>query len=267
MPEGLEAEIWRDACEPLVGRTIVAAEVDERIAPPAFAEAVVGADITGVRRIGKVVLLDLRPPGERTPRSIGLHFGMTGRLVVDGVAAIERLSYASGRDASEWDRCVLLTDPAPAAGAATPALRFNDPRRLGHVSLDPDLSHLGVDIFDVSGPALGAVLARRQIALKTALLDQHVVAGLGNLLVDEMLWWSGLDPHRVPATLSVQEIRRLATTIRRRLPIMLRRGGSTTGTLSPDVRSAPHPCERDGRLLRRETIGGRTTIWCPEHQH
>src|SRR5688572_13640420 len=135
MPEGLEAEIWRMACEPLVGRTIVAAEVDERIAPLAFAEVVVGSLITDIRRIGKVVLLDVRPPVDRIiPTSIGLHFGMTGRLVIDGRAAIERLSYASGRDATEWDRCVLVTDPA-AAGA--PALRFNDPRRLGRVTIDP----------------------------------------------------------------------------------------------------------------------------------
>jgi len=267
VPEGLEAEIWRGACEPLIGRTIVAADVDERVAPFAFAHVVVGATIGDVRRVGKVVLLGLLPTGEQTSRSIGLHFGMTGRLIVDGVAAIERLSYASGRDAAQWDRCVLQTDPAPAAGVGTPALRFNDPRRLGRVTIDPDLSRLGVDIFDVTAAALGAALGRRQIAIKTALLDQHVVAGLGNLLVDEMLWRAGLDPHRPAATLDQREVRRLAEMIRRRLPIMLRRGGSTTGALSPDVRSAPHACARDGFPLRRETIGGRTTIWCPGHQH
>lgn len=265
MPEGLEAEIWREACGPLVGRTIVAAEVDELIAPLAFAEAVIGSFITGARRIGKVVLLDVRPPaGRSTPRSIGLHFGMTGRLVVDGHAAIERLSYSSGRDATEWDRCVLLTEPAALSG---PALRFNDPRRLGRVTIDPDLSGLGVDLFAVTASTLGAALLRRHRALKTALLDQHVVAGLGNLLVDEMLWWSGLDPHRIAASLSKQEVSALAGAVRRRLPIMLRRGGSTTGVLSPEVRAAPHVCERDGHPLRRDVIGGRTTVWCPGHQH
>jgi formamidopyrimidine-DNA glycosylase len=264
MPEGLEAEIWRGACEPLVGRTIVAAVVDDQIAPLAFVEVVTGSVVTGVRRVGKVVLLDVRAPaGRATPRSIGLHFGMTGRLVIDGVAAIERLSYASGRDASEWDRCVLLTDPAAAGG---PALRFNDPRRLGRVTIDPDLSSLGVDLIDVTAARLGAALLPRHRALKTALLDQHVVAGLGNLLVDEMLWWSSLDPHRIAASLSTQEIRGLAGAIRRRLPIMLERGGSTTGVLSPEVRAAPHGCERDGCPLRRDVIGGRTTVWCPGHQ-
>ena len=265
MPEGLEAEIWRGACEPLVGRTIVGADVDERVAPAGFESAIVGSSITGVRRLGKVVLLDVCRMGEAS-HAIGLHFGMTGRLVVDGVAAIERLTYASGRDAAAWDRCVLLTDPSP-AGVGTPGLRFNDPRRLGRITIDPDLSRIGVDIFDVTAPALGAALARRHIELKTALLDQHVIAGLGNLLVDEVLWWSGLNPRRAAATLDQREVRGLAAVIRRRLPIMLRRGGSTTGNLSPDVRSAPHLCERDGLPLRRESIGARTTIWCPGHQH
>ena len=90
MPEGLEAEIWRRACEPLVGRTIVEAVVDPRVVPDGFADVVTGATIEQVRRRGKVVLLD-------TDRAtIGLHFGMTGRLVVDGSAAIDRLLVCIG---------------------------------------------------------------------------------------------------------------------------------------------------------------------------
>ena len=54
--------------------------------------------------------------------------------------------------------------------------------------------------------------------------------------------------------------------IRRRLPVMLRRGGSHTGTLSPDVRAAGGPCPRDGTPLTRSVVGGRTTVWCPAHQ-
>jgi formamidopyrimidine-DNA glycosylase len=102
--------------------------------------------------------------------------------------------------------------------------------------------------------------------LKSALLDQHVVAGLGNLCADEVLWWAGLDPRRTVDSLTVPEIDRLASAIRRRLPIMLARGGSTTGVLSPAVRAACPPCQRDGAPLERLAIGGRTTVWCPRHQ-
>lgn len=230
MPEGLEAEIWRRACEPLIGRTIVEVVVDERVAPDGFADVVTGATIDAARRRGKVVLLDT------DCATIGVHLGMTGRLVVDGVAAIEQLAYASGRDDTAWDRLVVYATPD--GRSAEPALRFNDPRRLGRVSLDADLGHLGVDFAAVTPARLGGALQRRRGVLKSTLLDQQIVAGLGNLCADEVLWWA----------------------------VMLGRGGSTEGVLNPAVRSACPPCERDGTPLERTPIGGRTTVWCPTHQ-
>jgi formamidopyrimidine-DNA glycosylase len=98
------------------------------------------------------------------------------------------------------------------------------------------------------------------------LLDQGVIAGLGNLCADEVLWCSGIDPHRPASSLSDVEVAALCDAIRRRLPEMLAAGGSTMGTLSPEVRAACPPCERDGTPLRRDTIGGRTSVWCPGHQ-
>lgn len=258
MPEGLEAEIWRRASEPLVGRTIVEAVVDERVVPAGFTEVVTGARIEGVRRRGKVTLLD-------TDRgAIGLHFGMTGRLVVDGVAAIERLSYSSGRDDEAWDRLVLFATPG--GRNSPPAVRFNDPRRLGRVSLDADLDRLGVDFDAVTPKRLAAAFAGRRGVLKSALLDQHVVAGLGNLCADEVLWWAGLDPRRPVDSLSGEEVASLAAVIRRRTSQMLAKGGSTHGVLTPSVRTLCPPCERDGAPLERITLGGRTTVWCPTHQ-
>ena len=258
MPEGLEAEIWRRACEPLAGRTIVEAVVDPRVAPDGFVDVVTSATIERVRRRGKVVLLD-------TDRAtIGLHFGMTGRLVVDGSAAIDRLSYASGRDDAAWDRVVLYATPG--GRDAPPAVRFNDPRRLGRVSLDEDFDQLGVDFGDVTPKRLAAAFDGRRGVLKSALLDQHLIAGLGNLCADEVLWWSGLDPRRTVDSLTADEIESLAAAIRGQLPKMLRRGGSTHGVLSPPVRSSCPPCERDGTPLERISIGGRTTVWCPDHQ-
>lgn len=253
MPEGLEAEIWRSALEPIIGRTVTGAWVDERVAPSGFVDAVVGATIVGVRRVGKVVVIE--------GPDIGLHFGMTGRIVVDGEAAIDRLQYASGRDEPEWDRLRLFTDHRP-----PPAVRFNDPRRLGRVSIDPDLSGLGVDFTAVTPKRLAAAIGRRHAPVKSVLLDQHAIAGLGNMCADEVLWWAGIDPHRPASSLDEAEIGVLARAIRRRLPVMLRRGGSHRGTLSPEVRAACPPCERDGSPLRRDTIGGRTAVWCHGHQ-
>jgi len=255
VPEGLEAEIWRSEIETVVGRTVVDAWVDERVAVPGFVDMVIGVRLEGVRRAGKIVLIDTDGP------TIGLHFGMTGRVLVDGSSAIDRLQYSSSRDDAQWDRLRLFT-----GAAEMPAIRLNDPRRLGRVTLDPDVSALGVDIFAVTPARLRRALGARRQAIKTVLLDQTVVAGLGNMCADEVLWWAGIDPHRPAGELDEADVDRLATAIRRRLPVMMRRGGSHCGTLSPTVRSTCPPCDRDGHLLRRDTIGGRTAVWCPHHQ-
>jgi formamidopyrimidine-DNA glycosylase len=257
VPEGLEAEIWRTALAPIVGRRITRAWVDDRVAPPGFVRDVTGSSVAAVRRVGKVVLIDTDGP------TIGLHFGMTGRVVIDGEAPIDQLEYASGQDRPDWDRLRLFTDGTQAVAA----VRLNDPRRLGHISIDPDLAHLGVDIFDLSVTPLENALNGRRIAVKAALLDQTVLAGLGNLCADEVLWWAGIDPYRPANSLDSDEMKRLVEMVRRRLPIMLRRGGSTTGVLSPEVRAACPPCERDGHPLRRDSIASRTAVWCPGHQH
>ena len=110
------------------------------------------------------------------------------------------------------------------------------------------------------------MLGRRHTAVKAVLLDQHVVAGLGNLCVDEVLWWAGIVPHRTADSVAVDETRRLVTVMRRRLRVMLRRGGSTTGVIDPLVRAELPACPRDGAPLRRAQVGGRTTVWCAEHQ-
>lgn len=263
MPEGLEAAIWCRAGEALVGRTIESVTADERVSPEGLEREVVGARIAGVRRRGKVMLLELGDSGRgrSCTQVLGLHFGMTGRLVIDGRAPIERLSYASGRDRPEWDRLRIWT-----GSVQTPALRFNDPRRLGHVSLDADLTGLGPDMFDVTVSELKERFGRRRAAIKTVLLDQQVIAGLGNLCADEVLWRSGVDPRRSAASLRPEEVSALHDAIQHVLPVMLEAGGSTMGRLSPDVRSDCPPCERDGAPLRRDTIGGRTAVWCPHHQ-
>lgn len=259
MPEGLEAEIWRSAIERLVGRTISTVWIDERVADPGLAVVLPGSTIEHIGRRGKVVRI------HTADHVLGLHFGMTGRVIVDGSAPIESLEYSSSRDRPEWDRLRIHT--AGEGGSGPAALRVNDPRRLGHSSLDADLSHLGVDIFDLDAAALATALTGRRAAIKTLLLDQGVVAGLGNLCADEVLWWAGIAPDRLADTLADADVRSIAGAIDERLPIMLGRGGSTSGELDPRTRSALGPCPHDGAVLRRATIGGRTAIWCPCHQH
>jgi len=255
MPEGLEAEIWRRAAEGLVGRTIERVEHDARCAPDGFDAVLTGASIEEVSRRGKVLVV-------HTDRAdLGVHFGMTGRAVFDGVAAIEKLEYASGADRPDWDRLRLFTD-----GGDDPAMRMNDPRRLGRLSLDADLDGLGPDLLTLTAAELSGGLGRRSVAIKSALLDQRVVAGLGNLCADEVLHWADIAPHRPADSLTTSEVQAIASACVDRLPTMLRAGGSTHGTLDPQVRAATPPCPRCAGPIERTTIGGRTAVWCRSHQ-
>jgi formamidopyrimidine-DNA glycosylase len=258
VPELPEVESYRRQALPVIGRRVAAVEAPDAwfvkgTTPEEVVAAVTGRTVAGARRIGKLLVLDL-DDGTR----LGLRFGMTGRLLVDGAAAIERLEYSSGRDEPLWDRFRLVfTDGSD--------LRLRDPRRLGGVSLDPDEGRLGVDALAVTPDSLAAALDASTTPLKARLLDQARVAGIGNLLADEILYRAGLDPARPARSLGPDEVASLATAIPATTRELMDRGGSHTG----DVRVAAATdgrCPRDGSVLRRRRIGGRTTFSCPGHQ-
>ena len=260
MPELIEVEIYRTQAEAVVGRTITGAPVVDDLGrardvpQPEFDAAVRGARVAAARRHGKLLLLDTQFDGAPGP-VIGLRFGMTGRLVIDGDASIDELVYGSSRDDAAFDRTIITFDVGE--------LRLRDPRRLGGVELEPDTSALGPDAATLTAAQLRTALAGSTAAVKARLLDQSRVAGLGNLLVDESLWRAGVDPT-TPAG-EIADVAALARTIRTTVRTLSRRGGSHTGDLQP-ARERGATCPRDGAALRRDTVGGRTTFWCPVHQ-
>lgn len=264
MPELLEVETYRRQAEAVVGRRISHVDTPDawylkRAGAQEVRVALVGATVAATRRIGKLLLLDL-DGGAR----LGLRFGMTGRLIVDGVAAIGRLEYSSRRDDPVWDRFTIGFDGA-VDGDAGGELRMRDPRRLGGVELEPDEGRLGVDALTMSRDDLVTALGRSAAPLKARLLDQGHVAGIGNLLADELLWRSGLDPARPAGSLTSTEVSRLHEGTIETLDDLMVRGGSHTG----DLRAAALDdgrCPRDGAELQRRRIGGRTTVSCPDHQ-
>jgi formamidopyrimidine-DNA glycosylase len=187
---------------------------------------------------------------------LGLHLGMSGRVVVDGEAAGDPLIYASNRDVEAWHRFgVRFADGG--------VLWLRDPRRLGAVELDPDEDRLGPDVFDLTRAQLTAMVGRSRAPIKAMLMDQSRIAGLGNLLTDEALWRAGIDPARVASSLVPEEVATLHRAIRQTLRTLGRRGGSHMGDL-PRHRDAH--CPRDGAKLVRRQVGGRTTFSCPLHQ-
>lgn len=260
MPEGLEVELYRRAAEGALDRTIV----DVTVPVAGFVrngsvqdlrDALVGRRFGAARRRGKLLLLD----GDHVEgATLGLRFGMTGRLIVDDDAVIDRLEYSSDRNDPAWDRVIVGFDDGG-------SLRVRDQRRLGNVELDPDEGELGVDLFDVTAADLTRILGSSARPLKARLMDQAQLAGLGNLLTDEILWRASLHPERRSDGLDATERRRLLHHLRRTVRLLLARGGSHMGDLQ-DQRHPDGTCPRDGARLRRCAVGGRTTYACPDHQ-
>jgi formamidopyrimidine-DNA glycosylase len=140
-----------------------------------------------------------------------------------------------------------------------------DPRRLGGIVLDPSVDHLGLDALSITRAQLAEALAGSRTPLKARLLDQARVAGIGNLIADELLWRAGLSPLRPAGSLVPDEVRRLHGTLVRTLRSLIGRGGSHRGDLMGERRPGGR-CPRDGTELTRSTVGGRTTWWCAGHQ-
>ena len=259
MPEILEVEAARRVLdEHALNREIARVHAPDTwflkrgTTPAALRHALVGNGFTSARRIGKQIILDTADPDTR----LGVHLGMSGRVIVDGEEAGDPLVYASNRRVSKWHRFgVHFADGG--------SFMLRDPRRLGAAELDPDESRFGPDALTVTAAQLDHALAKRTAPVKAVLMDQARIAGLGNLLVDEALWRAGIDPLRPAVAIGADERRELHRAVRATLRVLGRRGGSHTGDMPRDL---DIQCPRDGAPLMRRTIAGRTTYSCPIHQ-
>lgn len=258
MPELLEVEAYASAALAVVGRTVTAVDAGDawylkRGTTRLELEAELsGVRISGIRRIGKLMLIDSDGP------VLGLRFGMTGRLMIDGLVAIGRLEYSSRRNDPSWTRFAIGFDDGG-------RLSIDDPRRLGGVELNPDESRLGPDAASLDRDEMVSRISGSAASVKAVLLDQHRIAGLGNLLVDEILWRAGISPGRRARDLTDAELSNLHEKIAETIMVLRARGGSHTGDLQ-HARVVGASCPRDGVVLAHDSTGGRSTYWCPVHQ-
>ena len=244
MPELPEAERARQQLERVLGREIAAVDdadgyVCRPHAPGEMQAALARHRFTAAHRRGKFLWLETDDGPE-----LGLHLGMAGRIAVD-----------EQESPRQWDRFAI-----DFADGGRMALR--DKRRLGRAVLEPDFSHVGPDAADVGREAFRARVGRGGAPLKARLLDQGVVAGVGNLLADEILWRARMSPHRPANELSADELDALRRAIRAAVRDAIRLGGAHTGRFNPQ-RVPGGRCPRDRTPLERATVGGRTTYWCP----
>ena len=251
MPELPEVEtVMRGLAARLQGRRIVCAtahRADMRWAfPPDLAYRLSGARVAGFRRRGKYILMRLEGGA-----SVLLHLGMSGRMVT---------TRAATREAGLHEHLSLLTEDGWHVG-------FVDPRRFGSVDLVATaaedahrlLAGLGPEPLEpgFDGPSLAASLAGRRTSIKAALLDQRVVAGLGNIYVAEALFRARLSPFRLAYTVSGARAARLAASIRETLADAIAAGGSS-------LRDYVQPDGELGWFQHAWRVYGREGAPCPQ---
>ncbi|MGB1490333.1 MAG: DNA-formamidopyrimidine glycosylase family protein [Acidimicrobiales bacterium] len=259
MPEGIEVEYYRKTALKALNRKIKTIEnidhkyLSDTCSPADFRDLLIGNCFTGAERKGKLLILSIS-----NECKLGLRFGMTGRLLIDGNSAIKVLEYSSEKDNPDWDRLSMKFQDGG-------SLSIRDPRRLGAAQINPDLDGLGTDLYKITALSLSEALKNSTRPVKARLMDQSKIAGLGNLLTDEILWRSSIDPRRGSNTLSYNDMRRLLRHTTRTISELTNLGGSHMGNLQ-NHRVPGGLCPKDGVPLNRYKLGGRTTYSCPQHQ-
>lgn len=282
MPELPEVETVRRGLAPVMeGARIAKAEVNRPDLrwpfPPHLAERLSGRAVARLRRRSKYILVDLE--GDEV---LLIHLGMSGRMTVSG----DPLGHFQHTHAApeKHDHMVLTMENGT-------RIAFNDPRRFGSVDLFPYqdeashrlIAHLGPEPLGngFTGPGLAAALQGRRSPIKAALLDQRIVAGLGNIYVCEALHRSGIHPGRAAGRIAAPRIEALVPHIRRILKDAIAAGGSSLrdhrqasgelGYFQHNFRAygregAPCPTPDCPGSIRRIVQSGRSTFYCPDCQ-
>jgi formamidopyrimidine-DNA glycosylase len=257
VPELPDVEGYRRALEAgLDGRRVTRVTVDDpgvlrNVSAASLRRRLSGRTFMHPRRTGKWLILPTDGP------LLLVHSGMTGRpSVTDHDHALERFT-----------RLRITLDRGE--------LRYQDLRKLRGIWLARDedearriIGTIGPDALDLDLETFQDLLAHRRGAVKPTLTNQEVLAGLGNLLADEICWRARIRPGRSLTDLDAHEVRDLHTAMTQILRTSVRHGcvPSLRGWLTA-VRDDPDPhCPRCGSRLRRARIGGRTTLWCPREQ-
>jgi formamidopyrimidine-DNA glycosylase len=283
MPELPEVEtVMRGLAARLEGRVICSAVLSRgdlrRMIPPSLAARLSGARVEGFRRRGKYILMRLEG-GD----SMLLHLGMSGRIVVRPA----RSNSLAGEAAEKHEHLVMETEDGWRIGLV-------DPRRFGLLDLLPTAEEESHSLLAGMGPeplepaftakVLSMALAGKRTPIKSALLDQRVVAGLGNIYVSEALFRAGISPRRLAASVAGARAARLVPAIKATLTEAIAAGGSSLRDyVQPDGELGyfQHawkvygreglPCERCLSVppcpgIRRMTQAGRSTFFCPRSQ-
>ena len=283
MPELPEVETVRRGLSNLIIGKVIKSEAHdtEKGFPNAIADVqqfLIGASVTEVRRRAKVLMIDLS-----TDYSLLIHLKMTGQLVYVGE---ERFGAGHPNDSlvnelpDKSTRVTLVFEDGT-------KLFFNDQRKFGWMRLMPTIEIPNISFMQKVGPEpLSAAftakdfmqrLARRpKTNIKAALLDQSVVAGIGNIYADESLWGAKIHPQRLVSSLTEDEVTLLYSEMRSVMNLAVEKGGSSNHTyvnaegkkgsymdFARVFRREGLECPRCGTIIEKMRVAGRGTHICP----
>ncbi len=230
--------------------------------PGEIKHALLGEELVSASRQGKSMWCRTGTSPEAVV--LGIHLGMSGKIVIadaDG-SEVDGGDYWEGRRRSgdyHWARFRL-------SFADGGRLMLVDPRRLGRIRLNPPVGELGPDAQLITPAQFRTALAAGGSApVKARLMDQQRIAGIGNLLADEILWRARVHPARHVGTLTATEQARLLRACRDAIRTALRDGGVHTLPVIP-YRRRGATCPRDHVPMQTGPVGGRTSWWCPAEQ-
>jgi formamidopyrimidine-DNA glycosylase len=272
MPELPEVEtVLQGLKQRALGRRIIAVEVRHpgviAGSPERFAAEVEGRTVVSMRRKGKALALELAAEGA-PPRYLLVRLGMTGQFTVSARATPL---------APHTHVLLVLGEHGE--------LRFRDVRRFGRLrcctreELETVFDRLGPDAQEVTEEQFLRAMSGRQGAIKSWLMNQQLLAGLGNIYADESLFVAGIHPLAQPRRVSALKARRLFKAVKRVLDQAVKLQGTSfrdyvdiegrPGNYEPRLRvyqRTGEPCRRCGRPIRRLVIAGRSSHFCPRCQ-
>ena len=290
MPELPEVEVTRRRLSPLlVGRLIERVETTKDsyfflTKPDALERRLTGRTVRELKRLGKYLLAEL-DDGDR----LLLHLGMTGQLFSSAVSSV-RLFSAKTRgslppEALREFKADAHTHLSLHFADGGPSVLFRDVRKFGKVQLiragsrDPRLDKLGVDALVANGETLFTAARARKIPIKSLLLDQGVIAGIGNIYADEALFLAKVRPTRSARRVTARECRAIVAAAKRVMERSIETGGSSISDyVTPDGSDGGYqnerkvyarkglPCLVCKTPIRRVVIATRSTHYCPECQ-
>jgi formamidopyrimidine-DNA glycosylase len=286
MPELPEVEtVRRGLSQLVVGRIIASVTSDTLRSFPNDNQTVksflLGSTIVAIRRRAKVLMIDLS-----SDYSLVIHLKMTGQLVYVG-----KIRFGAGHPSDSLvnalpDKSTRVT----IAFTDGTQLFFNDQRKFGWVKLLPTVEIPNIDFMKKVGPEpleydftvkqfTERFTRRSNTSIKAALLDQSVIAGVGNIYADESLWGAKIHPKRLVKSITPSEFKRLYTELRTVMNLAIEKGGSSNHTyinaegkkgsymdFARAFRREGLPCPRCGTTIIKFKAAGRGTHICPQCQ-